>query len=438
MTQEPQPHPLSARELEILRLLATGATNKEIASQLVISPNTVKVHLRNIYAKIEVASRTEASMWAAQHGLLDFDLPGRAAEPAEAPPPPVEKPPARRGAPLSAGRIAAFLMLLLALTGGILLQRAARPPDAPTLPVQVVDGAPLSRWQRAAALPQAAWDMAASAYDGNLYLFGGRNQSGTLAHAWRYEPESGQWRPLPDKPTPVSEVSAALLGEKIYLPGGRTASGALTDALEIYDPRQNVWLEGAPLPAPRSAAALAVFEGRLYLFGGWDGAQYAADAWAYDPQQDAWQRLTPMSAPRAYAEAVAAETGIHLLGGENASGALALHEMYAPAREGSAEGPWRAEAPLPQPVARPQGGGIASLVYVFRLGAGETEGWMFSENTGSWSALDAPPQPLRAGAALTPLGAYLHVLGGRQGEQAAADHWMYQAVFVTSIPVIVR
>jgi len=331
-----------------------------------------------------------------------------------------------------------LLMVLLTLTGGLLLTRAIRRPAAPTLSVQAVDGAPLARWQPAAPLPEPAWDMAASAYNGNLYLFGGRSQSGTLSHAWRYEPANGQWRSLPDKPTPVSEVSAALLGEKIYLPGGRTASGALTDALEIYDPRQNLWLEGAALPAPRSAAALAVFEGRLYLFGGWDGAQYTADAWAYDPQQDAWQQLTPMSAPRAYAEAVAAETGIHLLGGENAEGALALHEIYAPAREGSAEGPWRTETPLPQPVARPQGGGIASLVYVFRLDAGETEGWMFSEGTASWSVLDAPPQPLSAGAVLAPLGAYMHVLGGRQGAQAVAEHWMYQAVFVTSIPIIVR
>ena len=61
---------LSDRELEILQLVATGASNKEIAQQLYISNNTVKVHLRNIFAKIGATSRTEAAMYAVQQGLV--------------------------------------------------------------------------------------------------------------------------------------------------------------------------------------------------------------------------------------------------------------------------------------------------------------------------------------------------------------------------------
>ena len=61
---------LSERELEILKLLATGLSNKEIAAQLFLSLNTVKVHLRNIFAKLGVQSRTEATLIAIQRGYV--------------------------------------------------------------------------------------------------------------------------------------------------------------------------------------------------------------------------------------------------------------------------------------------------------------------------------------------------------------------------------
>lgn len=61
---------LSERELQILRLVAEGFSNRQIAGKLDISENTVKVHVRNIFGKIQVASRTEASMYAVRNGLL--------------------------------------------------------------------------------------------------------------------------------------------------------------------------------------------------------------------------------------------------------------------------------------------------------------------------------------------------------------------------------
>ena len=60
---------LSARELQVLQLVAAGATNGEIARQLWVTEQTVKFHLSNVYRKLEVANRTEASHYAHVNGL---------------------------------------------------------------------------------------------------------------------------------------------------------------------------------------------------------------------------------------------------------------------------------------------------------------------------------------------------------------------------------
>ena len=62
---------LSGRELEVLRLVAAGSTNNEIARRLWVTEQTVKFHLSNIYRKLEVANRTEASHYAHVNGLLN-------------------------------------------------------------------------------------------------------------------------------------------------------------------------------------------------------------------------------------------------------------------------------------------------------------------------------------------------------------------------------
>jgi ATP/maltotriose-dependent transcriptional regulator MalT len=62
--------PLSRRELEVLRLVAEGLTNREIAGQLFLSPRTVDMHVRNILSKFDVRSRVEASIKAGEAGLL--------------------------------------------------------------------------------------------------------------------------------------------------------------------------------------------------------------------------------------------------------------------------------------------------------------------------------------------------------------------------------
>ncbi len=64
------PEPLTGREMDVLRCLALGRSNKEIAAQLSISERTVKFHMSAILGKLNASNRTEALTLAAQHGLI--------------------------------------------------------------------------------------------------------------------------------------------------------------------------------------------------------------------------------------------------------------------------------------------------------------------------------------------------------------------------------
>ncbi len=79
LASAPSPRPtellerLTARELEILRLVADGRSNAKIARELSITVQTVKAHLSNTYRKIGVSNRTEAARWAQLNGLVAFE-----------------------------------------------------------------------------------------------------------------------------------------------------------------------------------------------------------------------------------------------------------------------------------------------------------------------------------------------------------------------------
>lgn len=67
------PEKLTERETEVLRLIAKGLSNKDIAVQLVVSEKTVKTHVSNVLAKLHLPSRTQAALYALREGLVSLD-----------------------------------------------------------------------------------------------------------------------------------------------------------------------------------------------------------------------------------------------------------------------------------------------------------------------------------------------------------------------------
>jgi NarL family two-component system response regulator LiaR len=72
-SRPPTPDPLTQREVEVLRLVAQGLENREIAEKLVITEATVRTHVSNITSKLHVASRTQAALYALREGIASLD-----------------------------------------------------------------------------------------------------------------------------------------------------------------------------------------------------------------------------------------------------------------------------------------------------------------------------------------------------------------------------
>ena len=427
---------LTERELEILRHLATGASNKQIAQTLNISPNTVKVHLRNIFEKIGVLSRTEAVMYALHAGLLPAEGSGSEKAAEIIPSPPVDdttRPVATQRPPLAVVISAAGVLLgiVMLLVWQLWAGASKNNPATPALP---------ARWQTEPRLPAPRAAMAAAVYQGQLYLFGGLapQPQGMTASVLRLSPgspASAAWEERAPMPAALGYIQAALIGEKIYVPGGCNAAGTPTGQLEIYDPRLDRWEAGPPLPQAECGYALADMEGHLYLFGGWDGKTALAGTWIFDPLGEQWSRGSPMPAPASYAAAQAVEGRIFVSGGYDGAHALAANRVYYPNRDQAGEAAWEEKTPMPD---GQYGMGSASLAGAIYLagGVGEKNATAapleYLPGTDKWATFEAPPETSAAFPALLALDTRLHLLGGK----ASAGHQSYQAIYTILFPVV--
>lgn len=437
---------LSERERDILRLVATGASNKEIAQALVISPNTVKVHLRNIFAKIGVVSRTEATLYALRIGLIESPAPAvNTPEVVEPAPDDTNILPAEENTPLPWTRrlrwvgLIAFTLLAvfgLVLFGGRALGLPLFVTPTPLNPIAASTvSQPLNRWEELAAIPQPLEFAAAAAYETDLYLIAGRNGSNSSGAVYAYDTVAQKWSQGSAKPTPVSEVQAVLLGEMIYVPGGLDAQGKPISNVERYDPRSNTWQDAAPLPAPRSAYALTALEGKLYLFGGWDGKSYQADLFIYDPTQNRWTQGESMPYAAGYLSAVSSNGKIYLLGGTS-DGATPRDSVlaYYPQRDLAGEDPWETHQAVPQARYASAATALGDLIFLVGGSDGSADvhlpGVQYRPQREEWSVLDDSLQPVGVGAAAVGLENFVYVIG------PGTTFQRYQAIYTITIPVI--
>jgi N-acetylneuraminic acid mutarotase len=309
------------------------------------------------------------------------------------------------------------------------------PTPTPVAPI-------IPRWVEKAALPTARSGLAGGVYEDELYAIGGEGSSGVTGELDAYNPASDNWKTLAVKPTPVSDISAVVIGGKIYVPGGRLTSGQPTDILEVYDPHTNRWESRSNLPTNVSGYAMAMLDGKLYLFGGWDGHQVTNTVYEYSPDSDLWVNKTSMSISRQFAGAAVVNGKILVVGGSDGKRPLAFTEIYSPELDDGFRKPWDKRAPLPE---GRYGMGLSSVANILYLVGGTAQGnaanreaLIYSYQSDQWQRFENPPSPVGTDVALIPVDNYIYIMGGKVGDVPNANNFAYQAIYNQMVPIIVR
>lgn len=435
--------PLSEREREIVVLVAEGLANKEIGARLFLSPNTVKVHLRNIFVKTGAVSRTELTMIAVREGWIRVAVeggqePASLTEAADAetgaadagpwPAPPAVEPvgdaavvsaepvlspwPWYRWVALLVGVVLAVGILLFpsqregynvaALTGGTLVDQPGNSGLAGAVELP-------GKWQELAALPVRRSRLGVAWWGGRLYAMGGLTAEGPTERLDIYEAATDSWLTGAPRPVALANIGAVSLAEGLLVPGGCDAQGQPYATVHLYRPAQNAWIEVAPLPVPLCGYALTAWQGQAYLFGGWDGQTYQALAYRYDPAANRWEALAPPQVARQFGAAAALGNRIFYVGGYSSRGELDTCEWYAPS-----ENRWERCASL----LVPRGGlGLAALGgSLYAIGGGWTTYLGFNErylpSADQWTVLETPLVGEWRNLGLTASETSLYAVGG--------------------------
>jgi DNA-binding CsgD family transcriptional regulator len=426
---------LSERELEILRLVATGASNKEIAQRLQISMNTVKVHLRNVFEKTGVLSRTEATLYAIEHGLVT--APGQAITSEQ------DRPSfwLRHGSEIIRWGFVALIGMVIILVWNANQVRNQQPSMPSVALPRIVTATPAPLWKIHEESPIGLSGLTAVAFEGQILTFGGTMENGVNPDVFIFDPQLESWSQVSSKPTPVDHVKAAIIGERIYLPGGMTSNGTVTDVLEVYDPRTGLWEKSSSMPTGLADYGLTTYEGRIYLFGGWDGQQISDQVYEFNPSSREWIVKSPLPVPLRELAAADSHGRIYILGGKNDRGDSLDTYIYIPGRDHDGDQPWLPGTPMPGAADHIQAISIADNIFIIGirtpvLSNGGLNIYQYTTQANEWAVLEPSPLAIGDAAGVVSAGNLLYVIGGTQSKITLKTNQSIQVIFTLNIPAI--
>ncbi|MDM8528664.1 kelch repeat-containing protein [Anaerolineales bacterium HSG24] len=452
---------LSARELEVLTIVATGASNQQVANELFLSVYTVKKHMSRIHSKLGVQSRVEAVMLALKEGWITLpghEKPGHEKQ-AEAessftePPDPIQLPPEPKLYLVASSlhymarwqQVYLFFAILLTLALMLIPIRPQSEIEAvyiplhlkseslPT-PVPTVAPAMPQNWAYHTELRMPRAQLAVVPLDGSLFTIGGSdNQNQATNQVDIYDPETNQWRDGVAKNEATTYMNALVISDTIYVPGGCNVDNEALDILEIYDPISDTWTLGSTLPEVRCAYGSVAYEDEIYLFGGWDGQDYTDTVFVFSPISDTWRLLeSRMPEAKGYLGAAVLNNEIYVVGGYDGQDEFDHTYTFDPQT-----GEWTEKATMQFP--RGSLGLVATSNRLYAIGGGWEIPVLVSEEydpaTDSWTSFEIPFDTAWRDMGIAVIDSQFYALGGWNGEEIMTDVVSYRFVHKYFVPI---
>lgn len=388
---------LSERERQILTLLADGATNQQIAHNLGISINTVKVHVRNIFGKVGAASRTEATVYAIRHGLVQVaDVPPAAASAAaptanDASSAPVA-PPASAAAPTAPTPVT------------LAPAEQTRPPSPAPSPAAPAQRSMLGHPSLVAAIIGVVGLLLA------VVLFSVLNPSSVFNQN------------TATNAAPTSAPAATTAGDTAAAPTAVPPANNATLPLNPAGPEFS-WQQLDEPPVNTSAAATTNLQGLLLVIGGTTPNGTTRDAWRYDPDNEAWRPIAPRPIAASFAHAAELNGLVYVPGGAIAPNDVsAALDVYDPRTDS-----WQTAATMPAPRSGYALASLNGLLYLFGGFDGEDyhdNVWQYDPVADAWRELAPMPEPRAFGSAAVS-GGRIVLVGGENATGALTQNVVY-------------
>ena len=418
---------LSNRELEILELVSEGKSNKQIADELFISINTVKVHLNNIFKKINVNSRTEAIMFAIENNLLKKNTQPVSTES-------LSEKQVDFSINVNKKNISALISLLIFIGVFISTFILLRNTNRINSGEEIIHRLDETQWTDLGVMPYNASFATSVCIDSDIYLIGGLSGGKVSSEVWKYNVLLNSWTKLSDKKTPVTGVKAIVLGGQIYVVGGLTINGQTVSVVESYSPRLDKWFSVSQIPVKIKNYGIESFEGKIFVFGGENESGIQDKMFIFDPSTNEWADGPGLFEKRTALSSALWNGRIYLIGGWDGDKYLSTVKSFSPTDLLESRGKLRDEPSLPEALVSCMAEELADTLFLFC----PESVYKLSHSQNSWIK-ESIPEAYNLKNGFTTAShdnkVYIFGSGGVDGEDNS-NLAMYKALFSIVLPLL--